>query len=152
MNTMPIDVRRRMMFVDDLRSMKEMDVCEIEYLKEAARKGSDSFLEALCHVCGRETSAYIRRIAESCFGRAELILDQMEERRMQAEIDQQWEDCLWLMMGCYMVSTCAAEMAKCIDQELHWAVMLHHGRMKACCAKAFDINLDMLQQWKERLN
>jgi len=152
MNTMPIDVRRRMMFVDDLRSIKEMDAYEVECLKEAAQKGSESFLEAVYRVCGRETSAYIRRIAESCFGRAELILDQMKERSVLAEIDQQWEDGLWLMMGCYMVSTCAAEMAKCIDQELHRAVMLHHGRMKACCAKAFDINLDMLQQWKERLN
>lgn len=140
------------MFVDSLRDIREMDICEAEFQKEAAEEGIESFMEAMNRVCGRHTAEDIEQVAVSGCERADMILGHMEERKTDAQIDREWEDSLWLMMECHMVCTCALEMVKHIGPNLHRTVDTHAARMRSLLERAFDINLQVIHRWKKSLN
>ena len=117
MKVIPVKVKRRNAFIDELCLLKDIDEYEAEYLRETAEQGARVFWEALHRVCGRRSAEYMLQIAEKNVEMAEFVYTEMEGKL--GELFMDWGDIAQAMIQWYMISTCAQELAKYESRELY---------------------------------
>ena len=110
MNILPIDIKRRRAFIEELRLLRDLAEHEIEYLWEMAGHGELAFWEGLRSLCGEKSGAYILNIAEKSEGRAKALFDQMDLQKNVFDLKQ--GDAVLDMIQWHMIGVCAQELGK----------------------------------------
>ena len=117
MDILPVKVKRRRAFIDELCLLKDISEYEIEYLRKMADQGEHPFWQALRAVCGRQSGEFILQIAKKSVSMVEQGYREIEEPTHEPAMD--WGDIALVMIQWHMVGVCAQEMAKYENQELY---------------------------------
>ena len=109
MNILPIDIKRRLAFIEELRLLRDLAEHEIEYLREMADHGEAAFWEGVGCVCGEKRSEYILNIAEKSERMVKALFAQMGAQR--SALDPKQSDAVLGMIQWHMIGVCAQELA-----------------------------------------
>ena len=147
---LPVEIKRRRAFIDELCLLNDMDQYEKRYLQETAEQGARAFWEALHRVCGRRSAEYMLQIAEKCVEMVEFGYQEIEGNQDEPIMD--WGDIAQIMIQWHMIGVCAQELAKYESRELYGRITVCVGQTKGYLESVIRGRADGLIQTGESLN
>ena len=141
MNILPIDIKRRLAFIEELRLLRDLAEHEIEYLREMADHGEAAFWEGVGSVCGEQAKTYIQKIAEKCAELVDVGLKELGDNPLELKHGKVMKS----IVEHYMIVLCALELAQYENTELYKCVNSCAERALACLSAVIPLGNDVVQ-------